>query len=594
MLSRITVSRFKNIAEVLLPLDRINIVVGSNNSGKSSLLQGIQFAVSAAQTLRALKAQWKKEEVRLSFAPTELIYAPARHVAALAHNQFFTEYEHSAIEVEFSELAPPLTAGEPAAGAPQEICTCVKILKGRGQFIRCIISGANLGRRLQGIVEPFSVLVPGLAGIQTYEEHKAAATVRRAAARGDANIVFRNVLWLLKDNKPEWLQFQTDFKRVFPNREIEVDFNTDQDEHINAWIVSQSGRLPIDAAGTGALQAMQILAYINLSKPKLLILDEPDAHLHPNNQRRLAELLVDLSEARNFQILLSTHSRHLLDALRSDARIHWIRDGARVPDAEYDEVGVLLEVGALDRGDLLKEGKIKCVVLTEDDDTTCIESLLLASGFNLPETDIWSYKGCSKSETAIALYQFITSHAPGVRIVIHRDRDYFTEEEISQYKEALQQACKNAVIFLTQGTDAESHFLDADHLAKVCAPVTKEQSEVLIHRATDAESAYSIRAFINTRTPLEFAKKRKTGDQLDHGALALECQTQYDANKVKYRHGKRVLRHVRNLMQSELKITASPLINSEHIAAANLVATAREIWPPPTATGPAAPVTIIT
>lgn len=153
---------------------------------------------------------------------------------------------------------------------------------------------------------------------------------------------------------------------MFPKRSIEVSFNTDRDEHIKATILTGSGTLPIDAAGTGVLQAIQILAYINLSKPKLLILDEPDAHLHPNNQRRLAELLIDLSEHRDFQVLLSTHSRHLLDALRSHARMNWIRDGERVTDADYDEVGVLLDVGALDRGDLLKGGKIKCVVLTED------------------------------------------------------------------------------------------------------------------------------------------------------------------------------------------------------------------------------------
>src|SRR5262249_37298071 len=87
--------------------------------------------------------------------------------------------------------------------------------------------------------------------------------------------------------------------------------------------------------------------------------------------------------------------------------------------------------------------------------------------------------------------------------------------------------------------------------------------------------------FINSRTPLELARKRKTGDQLDHGALALECQTKYNANNTTYRHGKRVLRHVRNLMQSELKIIASPLDKSEHIVVAELAAIAREIWLPP-------------
>ncbi|HYJ05780.1 MAG TPA: AAA family ATPase [Chthoniobacterales bacterium] len=581
MLKAITVTRFKNIKEVSLPLSRINILVGSNNSGKSSLLQGIQFAVSVAQTLKILGATWRKDEAKLSFAPNQLIYSPLREIAGLAHNQIFNEYPRYALKVEFCEPAAPSTP--PLEGAPQpdqDVRCCVQVIKGRGQNIQCTMSGANLGRRLQPIVGPFSVFVPGLAGIPTVEEQKPAATVRRAAARGDANNVFRNVLWLLKQNRTQWLQFLADFERVFPNRKIEVWFNTEQDEHIRATVVSGSNVLPIDAAGTGVLQAIQILAYINLSKPKLLVLDEPDAHLHPNNQRRLAELLVDASEGRDFQIILSTHSRHLLDALRSDARVHWIREGQRVPDADYDEIGVLLDVGALDRGDLLKAGQIKCVVLTEDDDLLGIKALLEASGFVLPETDIWSYKGCSNRETAIALYNFIVSHAPGVKVIIHRDRDYLKEEEVFQYTVAISKECSGAFVFVTVGTDLEAHFLNAAHISSFEPGIQPDQVEALIERSTEASAEYSIRKFINTRVQIEGPEKRKLGQQLDHGEVALRCQQEYLKNPGALRHGKRVFRKLRDLLQSEHKVAVNPLQKSSHISSATLTEVAKQVWSP--------------
>jgi ABC-type cobalamin/Fe3+-siderophores transport system ATPase subunit len=581
MLKEIIVTRFKHIKEVSLPLDRINILVGSNNSGKSSLLQGIQFAVSVAQTLKILGSSWRKDEAKLSFAPNQLIYSPLREIAGLAHNQVFNEYASYAIKVEFREPGIPSTP--PLEGAPvpiDDVQCCIKVIKGRGQNIQCTLSGANLGRRLQPIVEPFSVFVPGLAGIPTVEEQKPAATVRRAAARGDANNVFRNVLWLLKQNRTQWLQFLADFERVFPNRKIEVSFNTEQDEHIKATLISGSSILPIDAAGTGVLQAIQILAYINLSKPKLLVLDEPDAHLHPNNQRRLAELLIDVSESRDFQILLSTHSRHLLDALRSDARVHWIRDGQRVPDSDYDEISVLLDVGALDRGDLLKAGKVKCVVLTEDDDLLGIKALLEASGFVLAETDIWSYKGCSNRETAIALYNFIVSHAPGVIVMVHRDRDYLTDEEVLQYSNSINKECSGAFVFVTAGTDLEAHFLNAPHISSLDAKVQPSQVDGLIERSTEASAEYSIKKFINTRVQIEGAEKRKIGQQLDHGEVALRCQQEYLANASRFRHGKRVFRKLKDLLQSEHKVTVNPLQKSSHIASVELSDVAKRIWPP--------------
>jgi predicted ATP-dependent endonuclease of OLD family len=59
MITQVTITRFKTIKEITLPLQRINVLIGANNSGKSSILQAMQFAVSVAQTLRVLDTDWK-------------------------------------------------------------------------------------------------------------------------------------------------------------------------------------------------------------------------------------------------------------------------------------------------------------------------------------------------------------------------------------------------------------------------------------------------------------------------------------------------------------------------------------------------------
>lgn len=56
--------------------------------------------------------------------------------------------------------------------------------------------------------------------------------------------------------------------------------------------------LPIEQAGTGMLQILQILAYAFYFEPQLFLLDEPDEHLHANNQRILAEVLERISEEK--------------------------------------------------------------------------------------------------------------------------------------------------------------------------------------------------------------------------------------------------------------------------------------------------------
>jgi hypothetical protein len=581
MLTDVTIKYFKTIKEINLPLQRINILIGSNNSGKSSILQAMQFAVSVAQTLRSLGAEWKSGVMKRSFPASQLVYTPLRDIASLIRNRWFGErYYGAEIALIGSPPAVPASTGQSVSIPPPIPKTTVTLDKGRGEFIKGSVAGSYIGRMLEPLNPPFSVYVPGLAGIPVFEEHRSEVLVRKAAARGDANNVFRNILLLLRQNDTQWDAFTTDFRHIFPDRSIHVGFTPSLDEHIDARISDHGIWLPIDAAGTGILQAVQILAYVNLYKPRLLLLDEPDAHLHPNNQRRLIKVLVDLAEQRDFQILLATHSRHLLDALRNDAKIHWIRDGTRVPDDQYSDVEVLMEVGALDRGDLLKAGKTKCVVLTEDDDVSCIKALLAAAGFNLAETEFWPYKGCTNQGTALALCGFIGTHAPAARVILHRDRDYMTSEEAAEYESVFKKGAPQALVFLTQGTDAESHFLSPDHFHALEPALDLASVSEVIERATNDSAEYSRRVFINSRTPVEMAKCRSEGRQLDVGALASECYAQYNADSTRYRHGKRVIRCVRNILQNEKNLNPDPFQASEHIKDANLVAFAHVIWPP--------------
>ncbi|HWB02495.1 MAG TPA: ATP-binding protein [Verrucomicrobiales bacterium] len=574
MITAVTVKRFKTIHEVTLPLQRINILIGSNNSGKSSILQALQFAVSVGQTLRLLSTDWKRGIMKRSIPAGQLVYTPIRDIASLVRNRWFAETNYG-IEVIIVGEPPPTTGGA-ALPAPK---TSITMDKGRGEFIICAVNGAEIGKQIERLNPPFSVYVPGLAGIPAFEEHRSEVLVRKAAARGDANNVFRNILWLLSQNEAQWKSFLTDFRRVFPDRWIYVGFKSNKDEHIDAKISCNGVSLPIDAAGTGILQTIQILAYVNLYKPNLLILDEPDAHLHPNNQRRLAQVLVELAELRNFQVILSTHSRHLLDALRDDAKVHWIRKGNRVSDEEYSDIDVLMEVGALDRGDLLKAGKTKCVVLTEDDDISCIKTLMEASGLLLRETEFWPYKGCTNLETALALCAFISVHAPAAKILLHRDRDYMTDSEVEEYRAVLKKGAPQAFVFLTKGTDAESHFLNPKHLQHLEPTLDSGGIAEFIDRATKESEEYSVKKFINSRAPLESARLRKDNKQLNVGELAIDCTKLYQADTTRYRHGKKVLRALRNLLQNEAKLKPDPFICSEHIRDAELVEFANSVWP---------------
>ncbi|MBK9246092.1 MAG: AAA family ATPase [Burkholderiales bacterium] len=538
MLETVRVQRFKSIADAAIPFGRVTLLVGPNNAGKSSVLHAIQFAVSVAQSLRLDNvATWANNRLSGTLSAQQLVYTPLRDVQALASGGVLRQDEASAITITI--VTSDLGSAE------------VKVRRGKNKNVAVGIDGHQLGQRLEKLDEPFSVVAPGLAGIPSMEEFRSAGIVRRAAARGDANSVFRNVLWVLKQDAVAWQEFKNNLKLLFEDLDVDVTFNPAIDEHISAFVVRDEGTLPIDSCGTGVLQAVQTLAYIGVYKPRLLILDEPDSHLHPDNQRKLARLLDNLARSGGFQVLISTHSRHLLDEFgRLEATIHWFSGGQIQPD-NTDRVGALLSLGALDAGDRLRNGATPFVVLTEDKNSSALKKILASCGMGDDKCEVWSYAGCTNAESALLLAQFIREHAPNTIIVVHRDCDYLTEDEVATFSQRLKESGLHALV--TQGTDIESHLLRPDHLATVAQPLSVERLTEIVAQATELARATSIEKFTNSQVAAAQRHRNRTGGgEINYGQIAADAQAKYAANPERFRHGKTVLGRVVALIQQEL------------------------------------------
>lgn len=568
MLKTITIERFKNLDSVTLELDHLNVLIGSNNSGKSSILQAIQFSISAAQTSGIYGKSWKNGTFATSVLQEQLIYAPLRDTYSLAYQRQLAESKDKAIKVYFKREIQ---------GSKTE--STITVRKGRNKNLFLNIENQDLGEELQNIDNPFSIYVPGLAGISHSEECKTPAIVRKAAARGDSNKVFRNVLYLLKSSE-NWDMFESDFKTLFPDSEIEIKFNPERDDFIEVLFTHNNHKLPIDLAGTGVLQIVQILSYVNFYNPQILLLDEPDSHLHPNNQRKLSQILIELVENRNLQIILTTHSRHLLDALHQSGKVFWMKGGKIInsQDENFETIKILLDIGALDKDELLlTTNKIKCVLLTEDEDTKPIEILLEASGFKMNEVDVWSYKGCTNDETALTLAYFIKKHSPHTEILLHRDRDYLTDDEINKFQTKIEKV--NINCFVTNGTDAESHFISVEHITSIYPNLDKNKIKEIINESTTDRAETSKEKFVNSRVQMEQYESRRNGKgTINNYQISEQCKNMYHQNTTRYRHGKSVLKILKSKIQELTKSNVNLFRASEAIKNKYLESLSAKIW----------------
>lgn len=67
-----------------------------------------------------------------------------------------------------------------------------------------------------------------------------------------------------------------------------------------------------------------IIALLKARKGELLIIENPEAHIHPKGQRKIGELIAKAA-ANGVQLIIETHSDHILNGIRLAVKYHWIR-----------------------------------------------------------------------------------------------------------------------------------------------------------------------------------------------------------------------------------------------------------------------------
>jgi AAA15 family ATPase/GTPase len=470
-INKISIKNFKKIYKIDIDLGMVNYIVGGNSSGKSSVLQAIHMAISCAK----LSIE-RKEQV---IPESELRYSPTSEFVLLGHTgPYENKADGSRGKVEFFGESIDKT----------QASYRVEIYKGRNY--------GNIGVERKGVHQGFgqeisdpkslfSVYVPGLSGIPHREEYKNYAAVFLKAAGGDANLVFRNIIRILhSENKLD--DVNDLLAELIGPCEIEVNHNEDNNLYVDVKFSQQNGKkIPIDLVGTGILQILQIVSYVALFEPKLLLIDEPDSHLHPSRQSLLSHSFARISERYNSTIIVSTHSRHMVASAPEGAKIIWMKDGKVESNDCKDLAAILMDLGALDQLDSLGADYIIC---TEDKGKEalkkCIDEMKLSD-----KVKIISYNGINNATSSVAIKAMADLFERKPKIIIHRDRDFLNDDEINKWGEEYLK--RDMTIFSPLFSDIESYYCSPQHVS-VTYELNIEESKKIIREILE-ENKRSLR-----------------------------------------------------------------------------------------------------
>jgi hypothetical protein len=264
---------------------------------------------------------------------------------------------------------------------------------------------------------------------------------------------------------------------------IHIDHDEEKHQIIDCDVSIHGRKCPLELVGTGYLQLIQLFCYVLLFKPGILLVDEPDIHLHPSIQENLPLVLARVARERSLRILLTTHSPFIVRGAPVSANVYWVSDGT-VTSSSRSEVELNLGWGTF--------GK-KIIVVSEDTKLPLLRKLI--SQWKNIENFVGFWPGTGYKTLPTPKVARAISDALGnkFKILVHRDRDSLTDTEaevlVKQY------ADEGIDLWLPKFGDIEAYFCLVPFIAELtnCSLLEAENCirEVLRKRSADIANQFS-------------------------------------------------------------------------------------------------------
>lgn len=309
-IEKIILKNFKCHKNFETDMKKLNILTGSNASGKSSFVQALLLAFKS----------W--EECEKKQINTNKIYGMN---LGIPMNIVSEDLEEKNIEISLflggNENKVVLGSSDDNDEMCFDICNYEDIMEAKEHV--CSLNGMSLfflnaerkGPRIVTIIDdiiPYSV---GNTGENTAyvlsEIDKLQKTNGSFQLPKDLKI---SEIDRFSANCEEWLNV------IIPDTKIK--YSVDMEKNITTLMLQNQGEfhLPV-ATGFGITYVLPIIVQAlvaSMIENSVLIVENPEAHLHPLSQSRLGKFL-ELVAINGVQVILETHSEHIVDGCRIQA-----------------------------------------------------------------------------------------------------------------------------------------------------------------------------------------------------------------------------------------------------------------------------------
>ncbi len=291
MITSVKFSNFKALRDYSASLRTVNILVGPNNCGKSTVLSAfrvLEYALRIANARKATRVRSEEGHWRNGHV------IPENNIPISIEN-IHTDYAEEGSKIEFR------------MGSSKSLT--LFFASDGGCVLYWSTSGGSANTPISFRREfPLNIqVIPVLGPIEQEEIIVTDETVRRAAGTPRASRHFRNY-W--HKNPEEFDEFKDLIENTWPGMSVGPPEVTSVLERRLVMFCSENRRdRELFWAGFGFQIWCQLLTHISrCNESNLIVIDEPEVYLHPDVQRQLLGILRDV----NPDIVLATHSTEIL------------------------------------------------------------------------------------------------------------------------------------------------------------------------------------------------------------------------------------------------------------------------------------------
>ena len=302
MLKRVSIQNFKSLKDVTLDLQKVNLLIGPNNSGKTNFLKAlVKFNDFFDENYSTLNENYFQKNpsndifIGLTFEGKPYKDLEENYISAVYQN-----YGQSSANYQLSlHLGRRVDAIQKESTRLPAVSSVMKAFAGIDYIYK---------------PDPNKLTQPSILGTGAQSVNADASNLIAFFdfIRDDQPDAFARIRSDLQKCVPEFIEIN--FQNIPSNDDLVKQFGPGTYKRLGLTNGRQGVKYWADELSEGTLYFLALLCIINQpNPPKLLLLEEPEKGIHPRRIREVMNFIRRLVAEKDIQVIMTTHSPLLLD-----------------------------------------------------------------------------------------------------------------------------------------------------------------------------------------------------------------------------------------------------------------------------------------